>query len=165
MKLPLLAVLYCGLSSIGSAFTMDFSGVSIGASLPQTVNVPGYGSVTFQSLQGAVTPPGHLTIQPFAPFNQNAIEFNVGESILMTFMGSTPSNVQNQYAGVGADEAFKMTAGANANQYIVSFSGPSGSTAGLQSVDFSVRSKSVPEPSSALLGLMACCACLVRRSK
>ena len=193
-KLALVAALYCGLSSLGSAFTLDFSSVSIGSSLPQTVNVPGYGSVTFQSLQGAVTLPGHLTVQSFAPLNQNAIEFQVGESILMTFLGAVPLSIQNQYAGVSSGESFSMTAGTDSWNYVVSFSGPIGATAGLQSVNFSNVQEEigvltpvlpvqpggpreeggprlppfppkVPEPSTGLLGLVACVLCLVRRGR
>ena len=179
-KLCLFGILLCGLPTSASAFTMDFSSVSIGSTLPQTINVPGYGSVIFQSLTGAVVAAGHLTVQSFAPLNQNAIEFQDGESILMSFVGADPYNLQLQYAGVGSGESFALTYSQVYNAFVISFSGPAGETAGLQSIDFTLKGKrkpfellqpidtagpAVPEPSSVLLGIASCAVCLVRRKR
>ena len=154
-KLPLLAAIYSGLTAVGSAFTMDFSSVPIGANLPQTVTVAGYGSVTFTSLGGP------LSVQSFIPGNFNAIGFSGGDAIIMTFTGSLPMNVSNQYIGVGTGEAFTMTVTANPNQYLVYLNTSPGANAGLQSVSFSA----IPEPSSAVLGLAALSLSVLRRRR
>ncbi len=99
-KLPLIAALYCGLCSVGSAFTLDFSGLNVGDTLPQTIFVPGYGSVSFAATNGT------LEIKKFAPGAQNAIAFDFAESISITFNNAVPINVTNQYIGVNPGESF-----------------------------------------------------------
>lgn len=157
-KLPLIAALFCGLTAVGSAFTLDFSGpsINIGDGLPITVNVPFYGSVTFTAVSGSPT------IQAYNPGATKAISFNGGEWIKFTFNGNAPVNVMNQYIGAGAGEVFTFDATANPKEYLLSLN-PStpGVNAGLQSVIFD----QVPEPSSALLGVLGTSLLVLRRRR
>jgi len=155
-KLPLIAALYCGLSAVGSAFTLDFSGLTIGDSLPKTINVPFYGDVTFTAVSGSPT------IQLFDPGAVKAISFNGGETVSITFLGNIPLNVTNQYVGVGAGENFVFSATADPKQYLLSLNPVGqGVNAGLQSVIFD----QVPEPSSALLGVLGTSLLVLRRRR
>lgn len=158
MKLPLIAAIYCSLSAVGSAFTLDFTAPSIviGSGLPLTVDVPFYGSVTFTSVNGAPT------IEVFEPNATKAISFKGDESIKFTFNGETPLNVTNQYIGAGAGEIFTFNSTTDPNEYILTLN-PGGSTvnAGLQSVIF----EQVPEPSSALLGVLGTALLAFRRRR
>lgn len=156
-KLPLIAALYCGLCSVGSAFTLDFSGLNVGDTLPQTIFVPGYGSVSFAATNGT------LEIKKFAPGAQNAIAFDFAESISITFNNAVPINVTNQYIGVNPGESFAFLPDAiDPKVFSLTMAGasPSGA-AGLQSVVFD----QVPEPSTSLLGAMGVALLVVRRRR
>ena len=155
-KLPLIAALYCGLCSVGSAFTLDFSGLNIGDSLPQTIIVPIYGSVTFTAVNGAPT------IQTFAPGATKAISFKGDESVKFTFNNNIPLNVTNQYISVGAGEVFTFATTVDPKEFLLTLN-PAGSNvnAGLQSVIFD----QVPEPSSALLGVLGSSLLILRRRR
>jgi len=157
-KLPLIAALYCGLSSIGSAFTLDFSGLSLGTLAPFTINVPGYGDVNFSPGLGSA-----LTIEEFAPGATKAISFDKNESVIVTFLGAEPINVANEYIGVGIGEFFTFDlAGTDPNVFLVTLNG-TGQTAnaGLQSVIF----EQVPEPSTSLLGALGTALLVLRRRR
>ncbi len=155
-KLPLIAALYCGLSAVGSAFTLDFSGLAVGVGLPQTINVSGYGDVRFENNIGA------LEIGTFAPGATKAISFDQGESIVVTFLGLTPVNVQMQYIGVDAGENFTFSNTADPKVFITTMTSASPSAqAGLQSVVFD----QVPEPSAALLGVFGTSLLVLRRRR
>ena len=155
-KLPLIAALYCGLCSVGSAFTLDFSGLTVGDTLPQTIIVPLYGSVTFTAVNGAPT------IQAFEPGATKAISFKGDESVKFTFSGNIPLNVTNQYISAGAGETFTFSTTTNPKEYLLALS-PTGPNvnAGLQSVIFD----QVPEPSSALLGVLGSSLLILRRRR
>lgn len=146
-KLPLIAAIYCGLGSVGSAFTLDFTAPSIviGSGLPLTIDVPFYGSVTFTAVNGAPT------IEVFDPGATPAISFNADESVRFTFNGNTPVSVTNQYIGSDVGEIFTFNSTVDPNEFILTLNSASqNANAGLQSVTF----EQVPEPSSAVLGLL-----------
>lgn len=146
-KLPLIAAIYCGLGSVGSAFTLDFTAPSIviGSGLPLTIDVPFYGSVTFTTVNGAPT------IEVFEPGSAPAISLNGDESIRFTFNGNTPVSVSNQYIGAEVGEIFTFNSTVDPNEFILTLNSSSqDANAGLQSVTF----EQVPEPSSAVLGLL-----------
>ena len=155
LKLPLIAALYCGLSAIGSAFTLDFSGITAGTALPQTINVAGYGSVTFISLGSP------LTIAAFNPGSVNAVSFNAGDSIGIAFSGPVPFDVTNQYVGAGVGESFTFSATGSPNLFFLTLNNTPGASAGLQSIIFS----QVPEPSSMVLGLITSSLLVLRRRR
>ncbi len=155
-KLPLIAALYCGLSAVGSAFTLDFSGLNVGDALPQTINVPGYGTVSFAPTNGS------LSIQQFAPGAEKAIAFDFADAISITFNNAIPINVTNQYIGVNPGESFIFLPDAvDPKVFSLSMGGVSTSQAGLQSVVFDA----VPEPSTSLLGAMGVALLVIRRRR
>lgn len=153
-KLPLVAALYCGLSSIGSAFTLDFTGFAVNTPLPLTVNVPGYGSVSFAALGSP------QQIQNFSPGTIKAIGFTQNQQISITFNDATPIDVTNQYVGVNTGETFFFNTGGNANEFTLQLLG-TGASAGLQSITF----EQVPEPSASLLGAMGGILLVLRRRR
>lgn len=156
-KLPLIAALYCGLSTVGSAFTLDFSTTSINDGLPLTIAVLGYGNVTFSPNSGVPTP----TIQAFDPGATKALSFNGGDSVKITFDGNVPLNVMNQYIGAGAGENFLFSQ-TTSKEYLLALNpSTTGVNAGLQSVIFD----QVPEPSSALLGVLGSSLLILRRRR
>ncbi len=156
-KLPLIAALYCGLSSVGSAFTLDFSGFAVNTPLPLTVLVPGYGSVTYTSITGPAQ-----SIQNFTPGPAKAISFVSGNTISITFNGNAPVDVTQQYIGVNTGEAFLFNGGGaiTPNDFTLQLVG-TGAAAGLQSMTF----EQVPEPSASLLGAVGGILLVLRRRR
>lgn len=155
-KLPLIAALCCSLSSVGSAFTLDFSGLTVGDTLPQTINVLGYGDVSFTPTNGV------LEIDTFEPGAVNAVGFDVGDSLRIDFLGNTPIWVANQYIEANVGENFNFDPTVDPNVFLLSFSsGDITARAGLQSVIFD----QVPEPSSALLGALSASLLVLRRRR
>ncbi|QTN32115.1 PEP-CTERM sorting domain-containing protein [Akkermansiaceae bacterium] len=161
MKLPLIAAICCGLSSVASAFSLDFSGRSIGDALPITINVPGYGDVDFSPVSGV------LEIASYTPpsTGSNAISFDNNEMIEITFKGLTPTDVTFQYIGVNAGESFAFdTVSGDPKKFWLQFASTPGKgdgKAGLQSVEFNA----VPEPSTSLLGAIGCSLLVLRRRR
>ncbi len=157
-KLPLIAALYCGLSSIGSAFTLDFSSLNVGDSTTLSVNVPGYGSVSFSSLVG------NQSIRTFNPGATKALSFVPGDQVRVTFNGLAPdpATLSTQFIGVTGSEVFTRNPGINANTFDMSLAGAAtDNSAGLQSITFDA----VPEPSTSLLGAMGGVLLVLRRRR
>ena len=111
MKLPLIAALCCGLSSIGSAFTLDFNAVTLGQTVQPTltVNVPGYGDVQFDASSSA----SQLVVDgSFANengFGTPSLSFDAGDSVQITFLDAQPLDIDFDFVGVSAGESFLAT--------------------------------------------------------
>lgn len=161
-KLPLIAALFCGLSTIGSAFTLDFSSVASGTTLPPAlvINVPGYGDVQFDALSGS-----NLTVDSSLTFGTgtNALNFGTDEGVKITFLGVQPLDASISSVSASVGETFVFAAGANANEFILVLSGTPASNpgAGVSHVHF----EAVPEPSISLLGLLGGTLLVIRRRR
>lgn len=150
------AVLIC-LPSVASAFSLDFTGVAPGTTIPPnplTISVPGYGNVTFEALIGS-----NLVVQPVS--GTPAIAFDQEEGLRISFEGVGITDVSFAYVGVSIGESFLVTPDPNvANQFIMTLQG-SGDGAGLSGVTWNA----VPEPSSALLGVIGASLLVLRRRR
>jgi len=161
-KTTLVAALFCGLSSISSAFTLNFTGYE-GIELPPDVleiPVAGYGSVRFEAVSGStlIVDSAHMNDDGTAA---PSLSFQPSESVKVTFIGLKPSNVNFDYVGVAPGEYFISEADAVTPQaFIVTMKG-SGEGAGLYAVSWS----QIPEPSSAVLGVLAGAVCIFRRRR
>lgn len=167
LKLPLVAAMYCGLSSVGSAFTLDFVSVPTGTITPPalTVSVPGYGDVRFEPVGTAslvvdnryATPPPGIQTSP-------SLNFDMGEAVTVTFLGPSgpvdPASVRVGTVDVNIGEAFITTSTVSPNVYTVQLLG-SGNGAGLYNIKF----EQVPEPSAALLGVIGASFLVIRRKR
>ncbi|MGJ8645142.1 MAG: hypothetical protein ACSHX9_17200 [Luteolibacter sp.] len=165
-KLPLIAAICCGLSGIGSAFTLDFLGdegtvLKVG-NPPLTINVPGYGDVVF-SVSGAtelIVDNSYATPPPGVPTSPS-LNFDMGESVTVTFTQAQviPTSVRMGTVDVNIGENFNTTV-VNSNEYLVTLSG-GGNGAGLYNIKFDA----VPEPSASLLGALGASLLIIRRRR
>ncbi|MFT3990504.1 MAG: PEP-CTERM sorting domain-containing protein [Luteolibacter sp.] len=150
-KAPLIAALSVALSAAASAFTLDAIGYE-GQTLPVdpvVINVPGYGDLIFQADPGSSLVVGS-DYQNDNGFGGPSLNFNQGESVRITFAGSEAINVDFDFVGVSANEGFSIEQDpANSQSYVLTLNG-SGDGAGLYAISWNT----VPEPTSALMGVL-----------
>jgi MYXO-CTERM domain-containing protein len=153
MKAPLVAALMLGLPAMSNAFTLDAVGYE-GSELsldPVTVFVPGYGDLVFEAASGS-TLVVNSDYENDNGFGAPALSFDSNESVKITFKGADPMNVDFDFVGLSADETFLVEKDATTPQtYFLTLKG-CGDGAGLYSISWCAQS--VPEPSSAMLGLI-----------
>ncbi len=151
IKTPLVAILSCMAISAARAFTLDAVGYegTVLSGTPFTINVPGYGPVTFEAADGSslVVNSAYLNDNGFgAP----SLSFDQNEALKVTFGGPEPLNVDFDFVGVSAGENFVVQKELFTPQsFLVTLQG-GGDGAGLYAVSW----KAVPEPTSALLGII-----------
>ena len=153
MKFPLVAGLMIGMQAISAAFTLDAVGYG-GSELtttPVSVSVAGYGELIFEAIEGSSLPVNSAYLNDNG-FGGPSISFDQGESIKITFVGSQPLNVNFDFVGVSAGESFLFQKDLiNSQAYNITLQGE-GDGAGLYAISW--NTEAVPEPTSALLGLM-----------
>ena len=151
--------------SQAGAFTVDFTGVAAGTTVPPnlTLDVPGYGTITISSIvMSDGTGPSNLVIGDTfddGGVSTRSLEFDEKEQVLVTFNGSEATGVDFDYVGVSGGEEFNTSAFLP-NTYIVNLQG-SGDGAGLSGISWNA----VPEPSTSLMGLIGGLALLGRRKR
>lgn len=167
-KTMLIAAVSCGLTAVSSAFTLDFTSVPVGTTIPPnlTINVPGYGDVRFSPVgtselvvdnQYASAPPA--TTSP-------SLNFDAGDGVEITFLGLEPTDIDFAWVGASLGETF-IPAIVSSSEFVVTLTNlgtpPSGSNsgAGLYQINFN----QVPEPSSALLGVLGASMLIIRRKR
>jgi hypothetical protein len=165
-KLPLIAAIYCGLSTFSSALTLDFTSVTLGTNVPPNlvINVPGYGDVTFSQLSGTTTVNNFFPIP--IPGTLPSLSFDAGDSINVNFGGTVPINVQFGLVGEDLGEFFTISR-PDAHNFLVTLSGPAmfPAEAGASVYEVSFNNVPVPEPSSALLGVLGASLLVIRRRR
>ena len=169
MKIPLLiAALVVGMPMASSAFTLDAVGYEGGElSLnPVSVFVPGYGVLIFEAAVGTTL----VVNSAFANdngFGGPSLNFDQNEAVKITFNGAQPLNVDFDFVGVSAGESFEVQ---NLTQsdlftpqaFLVTLKGK-GDGAGLYAISWNTQC--IPEPSSALLGLIGTAVFAFRRRR
>lgn len=152
MKTPLIAALLLGMNAISSAFTLDavgYEGEEL-TSNPVSVLVPGYGELVFQAAVGS-TLVVNSAYRNDNGFGGPSLSFDQNEAVKITFTGAEPLNVDFDFVGVSAGESFIVQKDLFTPQaYLVTLQG-GGNGAGLYAVSWNT----VPEPTSALLGLVS----------
>ncbi|MEP2775231.1 MAG: PEP-CTERM sorting domain-containing protein [Luteolibacter sp.] len=161
-KLPLIAALCCGLSSVGSAFTLDFVGY-VGTSLPPnplTIPIAGYGSVTFEAGNTSTLVINEVYKNDNG-FGAPSLSFDQNEVVKVTFNGLQPLNVDFDFVGVSSGESFTVQDDPFIQQaYLVTLQG-SGDGAGIYQISWN----QVPEPSTSLLGALGAAMLVIRRRR
>ncbi len=173
-KLTLFAALYCGLSAVGSAFTLDFRNYSTGVPIPTgttvqpalVINVPGYGNVQFDAVGTSVLvvngdyendSPGNTT--------SPSLNFDIGEAVKVTFLGAQPVDVVWATVGLNTGEYFITQEGSTAKEFIVTLGGSNPNAANRGAGLYEVGFQQVPEPSAALLGVLGASMLVLRRKR
>ena len=185
LKTTLIAALSLACTAISQAFVIDFdsfqvdpggtfSANSITSGNPITVDVNGYGTVTFSIADGAdpvsvdtnFSPNTTLDIAP-----DQTLEFYSGDVVTVTFAGLAPLKPKDgtiigfEFGQAGDDSEggadSLVSSKVNDNEYQLSLSGLQSGGAGLTYIEWNV----VPEPSSAALGALGMSMILLRRRK
>ncbi len=153
IKTPLVAALLLGMPAISSAFTLDAVGYGGGelSSTPYSVFVPGYGELVFEAAAGSSLVV-NSAYQNDNGFGGPSLSFDDNESVKITFKGLAPLNTDFDFVGVSAGENFVVEKDLVTPQaYLLTFKG-AGDGAGLYAISW--NTEAVPEPTSALLGLV-----------
>ena len=184
LKTTLIAALSLACTAISQAFVIDFdsfqvdpggtfSANSITSGNPITVDVNGYGTVTFSIESGADPVSVGTNFSPNTTIDvapEQTLEFYGGDVVTVTFGGLTPLKPNSETTGFVFGQAGDDSEGAadklestqlNTNEYQLSLSGFQSGGAGLTYIEWDV----VPEPSSAALGALGMSMILLRRRK
>ena len=161
IKIPFVAAILAAIPALSSAFTIDFNAAgTFFPGVPQVINVPGYGNVTFTAGNTSLLPVGSLYLNDNG-FGAPSVMFENGEALQVTFNAAQPLDVDFDFVGVSAGEDFTLINHPFTQQsYILSFAGQ-GDGAGLYQISW----RAVPEPSSAFLGLVGVAGFALRRRR
>lgn len=164
MKIPLIAALAAGMPVISSGFTLDAVGYS-GDELslnPVSVLVPGYGELIFEAAVGSALVV-NSAYQNDNGFGGPSLNFDQNDAIKITFNGLEPLNVDFDFVGVSAGESFVVQKDLFTPQaFLVTLQG-GGDGAGLYAISW--KTQAIPEPTSALLGLIGTAVFTFRRRR
>lgn len=161
-KIPLQAVLFCGLCSAASAFTLDFVGYD-GQTLPPnplTIPITGYGDVTFEAGTGSSLVVNSAFLNDNG-FGAPALAFSQNDQVRITFQGAPVTDVDFDFVGVSNGETFVVQTDLfSSNTFLVNLQG-GGDGAGIFQISFNA----VPEPSASLLGALGASLLVIRRRR
>ncbi|MFT4175684.1 MAG: PEP-CTERM sorting domain-containing protein [Luteolibacter sp.] len=162
IKAPLAAVLSVALTAAASAFTLDAVGYE-GQSLPLepvTIHVPGYGDLIFHAGPGSTLSVGS-DYQNDNGFGGPSLNFNERDTVRITFVGPEALNVDFDFVGLSSGESFIIQQDPfDSQSYVLTLQG-SGDGAGLYAISWTA----VPEPTSALLGVLGGAMLVFRRRR
>lgn len=141
---------------------MDFVGL-VGTNLPPnplTINIPDYGDVVFEAATGSALVINEVYKNDNG-FGAPSLSFDQNEAVKITFTGLQPLNVDFDFVGVSSGEAFTVQPDLFTPQaFIVNLQG-SGDGAGIYQISWT----QVPEPTSALLGVIGSAMLVLRRRR
>ncbi|MES2660069.1 MAG: PEP-CTERM sorting domain-containing protein [Verrucomicrobiota bacterium] len=164
MKTSLVAALLLGMPAISSAFTLDFAGYQGGdlSTNPVSIFVPGYGELVFQAAVGN-TLVVNSAYENDNGFGGPSLNFDQNDAIKITFNGLEPLDVDFDFVGVSAGESFVVQKDLFTPQaFLLTLQG-GGDGAGLYAISWNTQA--IPEPTSALLGLIGTAAFAFRRRR
>lgn len=170
IKTLLITAVSLAASALSQAFTIDFNalvvpqGTTIDSGTPLTINVTGYGDVRFEVGGTDVVQVGTTYSNDAGTTIVNSLEMDAGDKILVTFLGPEALNVDFDIAGLTpGEEVVQITQHAiRTFEFQVNTIGNPGSDgAGIAAVSWTA----VPEPSSALLGLLGAGTLILRRRR
>ena len=162
IKIPLVVAFFAAIPALSSAFTLDFAGYdgTTVAAVPLVIFVPGYGNVTFEALNGASLPIDNAYLNDNG-FGGPSLNFDPREAVRVSFNAAAPLNVDFDFVGVSTNEGFDIQNDLFTPQsFLITFTGPS-TGAGLYAVSWN----QVPEPASAMLGLVGTAVFALRRRR
>lgn len=167
MKTQILALSAVGMTlATASAFSLDFDGLSgtqLDSGSPLTFNIPGYGTVLIEVASTEILDVNSDFSIPGDGITE-ALEFDDGEAIQITFNNAAPSNVAFAYVGVDVGtEDFDSNVVNAPFVYSLEFDSTAQptNTAGLKSITWTA----VPEPSSAMLAVLGGLGLATRRRR
>jgi hypothetical protein len=164
MTNPLLVALAASIPAISSGFTLDAVGYG-GSELslnPVSVFVPGYGELIFEAAVGSALVV-NSAYQNDNGFGGPSLNFDQNEAIKITFNGLEPLNVDFDFVGVSAGASFVVQKDLFTPQaFLVTLQG-GGDGAGLYAISWNAQA--IPEPTSALLGLIGTAVFVFRRRR
>lgn len=170
IKTLLIAAFSVAATAVTQAFTIDFNalvvplGTTVTSATPLTINVAGYGDVKFEVNGSDVVQVGNTYANDAGTSVQNSLEMDGGDTVIVTFLGPDAINVDFDVIGVTpGEEAVQVTQSALRTYefQLNTIANPGSDGAGLAAVSWTA----VPEPSSALLGLIGACAIVLRRRR
>lgn len=162
LKSLLVAALFGATLSVGSAFTLDAVGYEGGVleSNPFSIFVPGYGELVFEAVNGSSLVV-NSAYQNDNGFGGPSLSFDQDEVVKVTFNGDEPLNVDFDFVGQSAGESFVIEKDLFTPQaFLVTLRGQ-GDGAGLYAMSWNT----VPEPSSAALGILGTAMLVLRRRR
>jgi hypothetical protein len=159
---PLVLALLLGASINTHAFTLDFvgyEGVEFKQS-PQSIIVPGYGELVFEAGLDSTLVVNSAYLNDNG-FGAPSLSFDQNEAVKITFNGPEPLNVDFDFVGVSAGESFVVQEDLFTPQaFLVTLQG-GGDGAGIYAISWNA----VPEPASAMLGLVGAITLVLRRRR
>jgi hypothetical protein len=162
LKSLLVAALFGATLTIGSAFTLDAVGYEGGTleNNPFSIFVPGYGELVFEAVNGSSLVV-NSAYQNDNGFGGPSLSFDENEIVKVTFNGDEPLNVDFDFVGQSAGESFVIEKDLLTPQaFLVTLRGQ-GDGAGLYAMSWNT----VPEPSSAALGILGTALLVLRRRR
>lgn len=162
LKSLLVAALFGATLTVGSAFTLDAVGYEGGTleNNPFSIFVPGYGELVFEAVNGSSLVV-NSAYQNDNGFGGPSLSFDENEIVKVTFNGDEPLNVDFDFVGQSAGESFVIEKDLLTPQaFLVTLRGQ-GDGAGLYAMSWNT----VPEPSSAALGILGTAILVLRRRR
>jgi hypothetical protein len=162
LKSLLVAALFSATLTVGSAFTLDAVGYEGGTleNNPFSIFVPGYGELVFEAVNGSSLVV-NSAYQNDNGFGGPSLSFDENEIVKVTFNGAEPLNVDFDFVGQSAGESFVIEKDLLTPQaFLVTLRGQ-GDGAGLYAMSWNT----VPEPSSAALGILGTAILVLRRRR
>lgn len=154
-KITLLVASVCvGVNTVAGAFNLDvvgYDGTEVNPS-PLAIFLPGYGEVVFEAADASVLVV-NSAYQNNNPLAGSSLIFDATEMVKMKVKGDGPLNVDCKFGEVPTEEVFAVEKDLLTPQLLMPTFKTTGEGAGPLTVSWEIQR--IPEPSLALLGMIA----------